>query len=70
MNPQYFSQSPEILKGFLGYMETVKGRSAHTVDEYFIDLRTFFRFLKQKRGLVPQKRKLPLTMSMSHCSRP
>ena len=53
MNPQYFSQSPEILKGFLGYMETVKGRSAHTVDEYFIDLRTFFRFLKQKRGLVP-----------------
>ncbi len=53
MNPQYFSHSPEILKGFLGYMETVKGRSAHTVDEYFIDLRTFFRFLKQKRGLVP-----------------
>ena len=53
MNPQYFSQSPEILKGFLGYMETVKGRSSHTVDEYFIDLRTFFRFLKQKRGLVP-----------------
>lgn len=53
MNPEYFAQSPEVLKGFLGYMETIKGRSANTVNEYFIDLRTFFRFLKQSRGLVP-----------------
>lgn len=53
MNPKYFSQSPEVLKGFLGYMETIKGRSANTVNEYFIDMRTFFRFLKQSRGLVP-----------------
>ncbi len=34
-------------------METIKGRSAGTVNEYFVDLRTFFRFLKQQRGLVP-----------------
>ena len=53
MNSIYFSQAPDVLKGFLGYMETVKGRSANTVNEYFIDLRTFFRFLKQQRGLVP-----------------
>lgn len=53
MNRDYFAQSPEILKGFLGYMETIKGRSANTVNEYFMDLRTFFRFLKQQRGLVP-----------------
>lgn len=52
MNSDYFAHSPEILKGFLGYMETVKGRSANTVNEYYIDLRTFFRFLKQQRGLV------------------
>ncbi len=52
MNQEYFSQSPDILKGFLGYMETIKGRSANTVNEYFIDLRTFFRFLKQQRSLV------------------
>ncbi len=52
MNKEYFTQAPEILKGFLGYMETIKGRSANTVNEYFIDLRTFFRFLKQQRGLV------------------
>lgn len=53
MNRDYFAQSPEILKGFLGYMETIKGRAANTVNEYFIDLRTFFRFLKQQRALVP-----------------
>lgn len=52
MNSAYLRQSPEILKDFLGYMETIKGRSANTVNEYFIDLRTFFRFLKQQRGLV------------------
>lgn len=52
MNQEYFTQSPDILKGFLGYMETIKGRAANTVNEYFIDLRTFFRFLKQQRGIV------------------
>lgn len=53
MKSEYLAQSPEILKSFLGYMETIKGRSANTVNEYFVDLRTFFRFLKQQRGLVP-----------------
>ena len=53
MKQEYFQQAPDILKGFLGYMETVKGRSAATVNEYFTDLRLFFRFLKQQRGTVP-----------------
>ncbi len=48
----YRSQSPEILKGFLTYHETIKGHSRATVDEYYLDLRTFFRFLKQSRGLA------------------
>ena len=34
-------------------MQTVKGKSQKTVDEYYIDLRTFFRFIKLQRGLVP-----------------
>lgn len=33
-------------------METIKGRSENTVNGYFIDLRTFFRFLLVQRGLV------------------
>jgi len=53
MKSEYLAQCPPVLRSYLGYMETIKGRSAQTMNEYFIDLRTFFRFLKQKRGLVP-----------------
>lgn len=35
-------------------METVKGRSAQTVDGYFLDLRTFFRFYKIAAGLLAE----------------
>ncbi len=52
MKPQYLQQCSPILREFLGYTETVKGRASHTVDEYFIDLRTFFRFMKRSRGLA------------------
>ena len=50
----YRSASPEILREFLFYHETIKGHSKKTIDEYFLDLRTFFRFLKVHRGLVPR----------------
>ncbi len=53
MRTEYFKQCPRILKDFLGYEETIKGRSEGTVNEYFIDIRTFLRFMKQLRGLVP-----------------
>jgi site-specific recombinase XerD len=45
------AECPQILRGYLGYMETVKGRSANTVNGYFMDLRTFFRFLLIQRGI-------------------
>jgi len=48
----YRTGSPEILREFLFYHETVKGHSKKTIDEYFYDLRTFFRFLKVHKGLV------------------
>ena len=51
MNSKYLAECPPILREYLGYMETVKGRSANTVNGYFIDLRTFFRFLLIQRGL-------------------
>ncbi|MBP8641101.1 MAG: tyrosine recombinase XerC [Oscillospiraceae bacterium] len=51
----YRSESPQILKDFLIYHETIKGHSSKTVDEYFLDLRTFFRFLKIERGIVPPR---------------
>ncbi len=53
MKHEYLQQCPLLLREFLGYTETVKGRASHTVDEYFIDLRTFFRFMKSLRKLIP-----------------
>ena len=44
---------PRILRDFLSYMETIKGKSSKTAQEYMLDLRMFFRFLKQIRGLSP-----------------
>ena len=43
---------PEVLKRFLVYLQTIKGKSQKTVYEYFLDLRMFFRFLKRNRGIV------------------
>ena len=43
---------PELLKRFLVYLQTIKGKSPKTVYEYYLDLRMFFRFLKVNRGMV------------------
>ena len=45
----YRTEAPQILRDFLSYHETVKAHSQRTVDEYFLDLRNFFRYLKQQR---------------------
>lgn len=52
MNKKYVSECPEVLRSYLGYMETIKGRSSNTVDGYFVDLRSFFRFLLTDRNIV------------------
>ena len=54
----YRSQSPKILAEFLSYHETIKAHSQRTVDEYFLDLRNFFRYIKQTRH--NELRDLPL----------
>ena len=43
---------PLHMQNFLTYLETIRGKSSLTVDEYALDLRMFFRFLKRERGLV------------------
>ena len=50
----YRQDAPKILRDFLIYHETIKGHSKKTVDEYYLDLRTFFRFLKLNRNIVPR----------------
>ena len=54
----YRSDAPKILRDFLIYHETIKGHSHNTVDEYFLDLRTFFRYLKIHRNLVARNTEL------------
>lgn len=53
MKNSLFDEAPLIIREFLGYVGTIKGKSPKTVSEYYLDLRTFFRYIKQKRGLVP-----------------
>ena len=45
----YRTEAPQILWDFLAYHETIKAHSKRTVDEYYLDLRNFFRYIKQTR---------------------
>lgn len=40
---------PNELRSFLAHIYTVQGKSVKTTQEYFYDLRTFFRYLKRRR---------------------
>lgn len=48
-----YASFPPTVVDFLNYLSVVKNQSKLTVSEYASDLRTFFRFLKVDRGLVP-----------------
>lgn len=45
------SEASPVIRDYLLYMQTVKGKSPKTVDEYFTDIRTFFRFIKLNSGI-------------------
>ncbi|WP_229408202.1 tyrosine recombinase XerC [Massiliimalia timonensis] len=46
-----YDSCPSVMRDFLFYMETIKGRSPRTVQGYYTDLCTFFRFMKLHRHL-------------------
>lgn len=52
MNQDLLAEAPPIIREFLGYVGTIKGKSPKTTEEYYLDLRTFFRYIKKTRGLV------------------
>lgn len=54
----YRAEAPPILRDFLMYHETIQGHSRKTVDEYYLDLRNFFRYIKIERGFVPRSAEL------------
>lgn len=67
MNSNNLNDCPDILREFLFYMETIRGRSAKTVDAYYIDLRTYFRYLKMQKvlGVPPKNNETFQTMSIA-----
>ena len=46
MAQNYRTESPKLLLDFLAYHENIKAHSQRTVDEYFLDMRNFFRYMK------------------------
>lgn len=48
------SELPPLLRDFLVYHETIQGHSGKTVDEYCLDMRMYFRFLKIHQNIVPK----------------
>jgi len=45
-------EMPPILKDFLSYMQTIRGKSVNTVQVYFYDLRVFLRFIKLHKNAI------------------
>lgn len=54
----YRTEAPPLIRDFLVYHETIQGHSRQTVDEYYLDLRSFARYLKQVRD--PSLRSVPM----------
>jgi len=49
----YRTEAPPLLRDFLVYHETIQAHSKLTVEEYFLDLRNFFRYIKFIRLRLP-----------------
>lgn len=52
MKLEILQSCPPIIRDFLTYNETIKGKSSRSVEGYFLDLQTFFRYLLTVRGKV------------------
>ena len=55
---QKYADAPQILKDFLAYHENIKGQSKKTIEEYYLDLRMFLRFIMLMRNDMPIQTRL------------
>ena len=55
-----YDDCPLVLRDFLAYHETIKGQSPRTIEEYYLDLRMFLRFVKLMRSDAPINTRLDL----------
>ena len=56
---------PQVLREFLTYHETIKGQSPKTIQEYYLDLRMFLRFMLLIKNEMPYQTDLE-TISIKH----
>lgn len=50
MRLEILSACPDFIRDFLTYNEIIKGKSSKSVEQYYSDLRTFFRYILLVRG--------------------
>lgn len=53
MKHSLIMEAPPIIRNFLTYSETIKGKSTNTIEEYYNDLKTFFRYILYIRNKTP-----------------
>lgn len=53
MKHEQFLSLPKSVQNFLSYSENIKGKSSTSINEYFFDLQTFFRYILLLKGFVP-----------------
>ncbi|MFY9381053.1 MAG: tyrosine recombinase XerC [Eubacteriales bacterium] len=51
--PVEINKMPALVREFLSYKQSIQGCSPKTVEEYALDLRTFFRYIKATRMGLP-----------------
>lgn len=61
MHMENKSDTPAILRGFLNYLISIGDKSPKTVDEYFLDLRLFLRYMKYHFGMFKPENGRALT---------
>lgn len=52
MKLEVLQDCPPVIRDFLTYNETIKGKSTRSVEGYFLDLQSFFRYLLMVRGKI------------------
>lgn len=55
MKLEVLQTCPPVIRDFLTYNETIKGKSSRSVEGYYLDLQTFFRYILMVRGLTDSK---------------
>ena len=55
MKLEILQSCPIVIRDFLTYNETIKGKSSGSVEGYYLDLRSFFRYLLIIRGIADKK---------------